>query len=274
MAVRLLAIIVVYFAIGAHLELARAQWVRYPTPGMPRGSDGKPNLAAPVPRSSDGHPDLSGVWRMETTPCPRGEPCENDSDGGVREFSEIAFRVGSALPYQPWAAELVKKRTANLGIEDPVALCKPAGAFRLLTFPMYRKIIQTPAVTVLLSERDVTYRQFFTDGRPLPTDPSPTWNGYSVGKWQGDALVVETVGFRDDTWLDRRGSPLTEAGKMTEIFRRTSFGNLDIEVTIADSKAYTKPWTVRLHQLLVPDSELIDYHCNENEKDALHVGGK
>lgn len=253
---------------------AEAQWLSYPNPGIPRAANGKPDLTAPVPRSADGHPDLSGVWRMQPTPCPAGAPCENDSDGGVREFSDIAVRLTGSLPYQPWAAEVVKKRTADLGKEDPVALCKAAGAVRLLTFPMYRKIIQTPAVTVMLSERDVTYRQLFTDGRPLPKDPDPTWNGYSVGKWRGDALEVETIGFRDGTWLDRRGSPLTEAGKMTERFRRTSLGTLEVDVTIDDAKAYTKPWTVRLHQILVPDGELLDYYCRDNEKDAVHVIGK
>ena len=253
---------------------ASAQWIKYPTPGMPRARDGKPNLAAPAPRSSDGHPDLSGIWQLERTRCTPGTPCQSDSDGGAREFSDLGFRLAGGLPYQPWAAEVVKKRTADLGKDDPVAFCKPAGALRLLTYPLYRKIIQTPAVTVILSERDVTYRQLFTDGRPLPKDPEPTWNGYSVGKWQGDALVVETAGFREGTWLDRRGSPLTEAAKMTERFRRANFGALDIEVTIDDSKAYTRPWTVRLHQVLVPDTELLDYHCNDNEKDAVHAVGK
>jgi hypothetical protein len=252
---------------------APAQWLHYPTPGLPRTPDGKPNLDAPVPRSSDGHPDLSGIWQLQHTRCPPGDACENDSDAGAREFSDISIHLGRSLPYQPWAADVVKKRTADLGKNDPVALCKPAGALRLLTYPLYRKIIQTPDVTVILSERDVTYRQLFTDGRPLPKDPEPTWNGYSVGKWEGDTLVVETVGFRDGTWLDRRGSPLTEAGKMTERFRRTNFGNLDIDVTIDDANAYTKPWTVRLPQLLVSDTELLDYYCNDNEKDAVHTLG-
>jgi hypothetical protein len=264
--------LVVLFALLS--TVADGQWLHYPTPGLPRTRDGKPNLTGPVPRAADGHPDLTGIWQMQRTPCAPGEPCDNDSDGGVREFTDISVHLGASLPYQPWAAEVVKKRWADLGKDDPVALCQPAGAVRLLTFPLYRKIIQTPAVTVMLSERDVTYRQLFTDGRPLPKDPNPTWNGYSVGKWQGDALVVETVGFHEGTWLDRHGSPLTEAGKMTETFRRTNFGSLEIEVTIDDSKAYTKPWTVRLHQHLISDTELLDYHCNENEKDAAHAVGK
>ena len=255
--------------------LLPAQWLNYPTPGTPRLPDGKPNLAAPAPNAGDGHPDLSGVWQLEPAPCAANaiQPCGGDYRG-AREFGNIGARIAGGLPYQPWAAELVKKRTADLGKDDPVAWCRPAGALRLLTYPPYRKIIQTRGLTILLSERDVTYRQIFTDGRPLSADPSPSWNGYSVGKWQGDVLVVETNGLRDGTWLDRNGSPLTEAAKMTEKYRRVNFGDLEIEVTIDDPKAYTKPWTVRLHQLLVPDTELLDYYCNDNEKDSVHAVGK
>jgi hypothetical protein len=254
---------------------APAQWLNYPTPGTPRLPNGKPNLSAPAPRTADRKPDLSGIWQLEPAPCAPDaiNPCGGDYRGG-REFGNIGARLPGGLPYQPWAAELVKKRSADLGKDDPVAWCKPAGALRLLTFPPYRKFIQTPGVLVLLSERDVTYRQIFTDGRPLPKGPSPNWNGYSTGKWQGDALVVETIGFRDGTWLDRNGSPMTEAAKMTETFRRVNFGNLEIEVTIDDPKAYTKPWTVKLHQILVPDTELLDYFCQDNEKDTAHAVGK
>jgi hypothetical protein len=251
---------------------AFAQWLNYKAPGIPRLPDGRPNLSAPAPRAH-GHPDLSGIWQLEPAPCASNaiQPCAGDYRGG-REFGNIGASLPGGLPYQPWAAELVKKSRADLGKDDPVAWCKPAGALRLLTYPPYRKIIQTPGVLVLLSERDVTYRQIFTDGRPLPNDPSPSWNGYSVGQWQRDALVVETIGFRDGTWLDRNGSPMTEAARMTEKFRRPNFGNLEIEVTVDDPKAYTKPWTVKLHQILVPDTELLDYFCNDNEKDNVHIG--
>src|SRR5215471_10793262 len=247
------------FAALALCAPAPAQWLHYSTPGIPRLPDGKPDLAAPAPRAAGGHPDLSGIWQRAR---------------GGREFADLGALLPGGLPYRSWAAELVKKRTADLGKDDPVAWCKPSGALRLLTYPLYRKIIQTPVVIVLLSERDVTYRQIFTDGRPLPKDPSPSWNGYSIGKWQEDTLVVESVGFRDGTWLDRRGSPMTEAAKMTEKFRRTNFGNLEIEVTVDDPKAYTRPWTIKLHQLLMPDTELLDYYCNDNEKDSAHAVGK
>ena len=126
----------------------------------------------------------------------------------------------------------------------------------------------------MLSEFNASYRQIFTDGRALPVDPQPSWTGYSVGRWDGDTLVVTTIGLRDDLWLDMNGNPMTSAATITERIRRPSFGTITIDFTVDDAKAYTKPWTARLHQILVPDSELIDYHCNENEKDAVHVVGK
>jgi hypothetical protein len=169
---------------------------------------------------------------------------------------------------------LVKERTEQLGKDDPVGLCKPGGAVRILTYPPYRKFIQLPDLFVILSERDVTYRQIFTDGRPLPVDPSPTFNGFSIGKWEGDTLVVQTNGLREGTWLDRNGSPISDAAKMTERYRRVNFGRLNIELTIDDPKVYTRPWTVTLVQRIVLDTELLDYHCNDNEKSAPHMVGK
>jgi len=255
--------------------LALGQWLNYPTPGVPRTADGKPNLLAPAPRTG-GKPDLSGIWELEPAPCnPNGITACDDADyRGAPEFGNMGARIPGGLPYQPWAAELVKKHRADLGKDDPVAWCKPAGALRLLTFPPYRKILQMPGLVVILSERDVTYRQIFTDGRPLPKDPSPNWNGYSTGKWQGDNLVVETIWFRDGTWLDRAGSPLMEGAKMTEKFRRVNYGNLEIEVTIDDPKSYTKPWTAKLHQMIVLNTDLLDYFCQDNEKDNVHAVGK
>ncbi|HEY7392444.1 MAG TPA: hypothetical protein VH640_28245 [Bryobacteraceae bacterium] len=251
-----------------------AQWLNYPTPGTPRLPNGKPNLTAPAPRRF-GEPDLSGIWELEPATCnPRAlGTCGQDYTGGP-EFGNIAARLGVDLPYQPWAADLVKQRALTGGKDDPVALCQPAGALRLLTYPPYRKIVQDPGLIVILSERDVTFRQIFTDGRPLPKDPNPSFNGYSIGKWEGDTLVVETNGLRDGIWLDRKGNPLTSAAKMIERFHRVNFGNLNIEVTIDDPKAYTRPWTVKLHQILMPDTDLLEYYCQENEKDNRHMGAK
>jgi hypothetical protein len=250
---------------------AHAQWLKYPTPGVPRTADGRPNLEAPAPRLADGKPDFSGIWQLLPRPCPPGG-CDDYQVGP--EFLNLGARREGGLPYQPWARALAAERTDQLGRDDPVGFCKPGGAVRILTFPPFRKFLQLPGLFVILSERDVTYRQVFVDGRPLPDDPTPTPNGYSVGRWDGDTLVVQSVGFRDGTWLDRNGSPMTEAAKMTERFRRVNYGRLDVELTIDDPKAYTQPFTVTLQQRIVLDTELMDYHCTDNEKDAARMIGK
>jgi hypothetical protein len=251
------------FAIALAVAIAapaRAQWLSYPTAGMPRKPDGTPDLAAPAPLNQ-GRPSLAGLWSLEPK-CPPAGCAQDVTDYvGGPEFRNFGADLPDGPPYQPWAAALVAERKAALGKDDPVAACRPGGAMRILTFPPPRKILELPGLVVILSERDVTFRQIFTDGRPLPDDPEPTWNGYSVGRWDGDALVVQTVGLHDDTWLDRNGSPLTAAAKITERYRRLSYGRLDIEVTIDDPKAYTKPWTVTLSQIFEPDTELLDYHC-------------
>ena len=163
---------------------------------------------------------------------------------------------------------------ADNGKEDPASRCQPFGAIRMFTFPQYRRIVQMPGLVVILSERDVTFRQIFTDARPLPKDPQPSFSGYSSGHWDGDTLVVETTGFRDGLWLDRNGSPMTDAAKLTERYRRVNYGNLEIQLTVDDPKAYTAPWTVTLHQLIVLNTDLLEYFCQENEKDRTHLVGK
>ena len=265
---------VLCLAVVAALALPSAalgQWLKYPTPGLPRLADGRPDLNAPTPRMADGKPDFSGIWYLQFPPCPPGG-CADYTAGP--EFLNFGARLPGGLPYQPWAAALVKERTEQLGKDDPVGLCRPPGALRLLTFPPPRKFLQLPGLFVLLSERDVTYRQIFMDGRPLPTDPEPSWNGYSVGRWDGDVLVVDTVGLRDDTWLDRNGSPLTSAARVTERFERKNLGRLEVAVTVDDPKAYLRPWTVILTQVLAADTELLDYHCMDNERDAKRLVGK
>jgi hypothetical protein len=264
MQAKTMAALVAGLAIGGPVG---AQWLNYPTPGVPRLASGKPNILAPAPRTADRKPDLSGIWGLNS-PCP-ADGCSDYT--AAPEFLNMGASLKDGLPYQPWAAELVKKRTAELGRNDPVAWCKPAGAVRLWTYPPPRKIVQLPGLVVVLSERDVGFRQIFTDGRPLPKDPDPSWNGYSSGKWEGDTLVVQTIGFRDGIWLDRNGSPMTEAAKMTERFRRVNYGRLEIEVTIDDPKAYTKPWAVKLNEAIVLNTELLDYYCLDNEKDAGHM---
>jgi hypothetical protein len=252
--------------------LACGQWLHYPTPGIPRTPDGKPNLAAPAPRAADGKPDLSGFWDvLHNRPCPP----EGCADMFIpEEFLDIGFSLKGGLPYQPWAAAIVKKRTEENRKDDPNSKCLPTGIVRMYTTPLFRKFVQTPGLLIILNERESAFRQIFTDGRPLPSDPQPAWNGYSSGKWEGDTLVVQTIGFRDGTWLDAAGSPLTEAGKITERIHRVNFGKLEIEITVDDPKAYTKPWTVKLTQILTPDTDILDYYCTENEKDGPHLVGK
>ena len=189
-------------------------------------------------------------------------------------FFNIGAGFKEGLPLRPWAAELLKKRTAENSKDNPDAHCLPMGFMQFHNHPEPRKIIQNPDVTVIIYEANSGLRQIFTDGRQLPgKDAEPWWYGYSVGKWEGDTLVVETVGFIDGGWLDVRGSPLTEAAKVTERFRRPNYGNLEIEITVDDPKAYTKPWTVKVSQRIMPDTELIEFICED--RDATHyVGAK
>jgi hypothetical protein len=168
----------------------------------------------------------------------------------------------------------VKERSEHFGKDDHQTHCRPSGVVKMHTDPLLRKIVQVPGLVLIIYERDTAYRQIFTDARPLPVDPQPTWKGYSSAKWEGDTLVVETSGFRDGLWLDRNGSPLTDAGKITERFRRLDYGKLEIELTVDDPKAYKAPWTVKLNQTLMPDTELLDYVCIENEKDIPNLVGK
>jgi hypothetical protein len=249
-----------------------AQWLKYPTAGVPRLANGKPNLAAPTPRTPDGKPDLSGIWDIEhNRPCaPQGCP---DMEVG-QEFVNIGWSLKGGLPYQPWAAALRKQRMEENGKDDPGSHCLPTGVVKLHTTPLFRKIVQTPGLVVILSERDASYRQIFTDGRPLPPIEMPTFDGYSVGRWDGDTLAVQTTGFKEGTWLDRSGSPLTENAKITERFRRVNFGRLEIVITVDDPKAYTAPWSVTLNQSILLDSEMLSYICLENEKSVSHLVGR
>ena len=251
--------------------LLTAQWINYPTSGVPRTRSGSPDLHAPAPRTIDGRPDLSGIWEPERTrPCPPGG-CADMPAG--EQFFDLGWGEPGGLPYQSWAAELRKERRAQDGKDDLISRCLPTGVPRMHTIPLLRKIIQVPGLIVLLNEQNASYRQIFTDGRPLPVDPQPSWNGYSTASWDGDVLVVQTSGLRDGLWLDRSGSPMTDAARVTERFHRLDFGTMMIEFTVDDPKAYTRPWTVRLTHFLVLDTDLIDYICLENEKDVQHLVG-
>jgi len=240
---------------------ASAQWISYPTPGIPRTPDGKPNLAAPAPRTEYGQPDLSGLWQPA-------------SGGADKQFLDIAGEIKEGLPFQPWAAALVKARRADQNKDDPDGHCQPLGLVKMHLHPYPRRMVQVPGLTLILFERDTNYRQIFTDGRPLPEDPTPSFNGYSSAKWDGDTLVVQSLGFKDNLWLDISGTPLTDAAKVTERYRRPTFGKLEIDITIDDPKAYTKPWSIRVNQSLAVDQEMLEFVCLENEKDVPHLVGK
>jgi hypothetical protein len=260
-----------------------AQWLNNPTAGVPRTADGKVNMTAPAPRLGDGKPDLSGIWMTAEpnrgngrgTPPPAQVPDEAGDQRNItasRQMKDIGVDLPGGLPYQPWVVPIVKERTANEAIDDPHIRCLPDNFLRAYGLPHLLKFVHSPQLLVVLNEMNAGYRQVFTDGRPLPVDPNPTWQGYSSAKWTGDTLVIDTIGLRDDTWIDWNGSVLTEAAKVREEIRRPDFGHLDIKVTVDDPKAYTKPWTVTLKQRIVVDTELIDEICLENEKFETFVG--
>jgi len=188
----------------------------------------------------------------------------------AREAVDIGRAIPGGLPYQPWALALVKQRIQDEGKDDPHVRCMPLTAPLVYGLPHLRKIVQTPGLLLILTEWNAGYRQIFLDDRPLPVDPQPSWNGYSSAKWEGDTLVVQTNGLRDGLWLDLKGDPLTEAARITERFRRRNYGSMEIEFTVDDPKAYTKPWTVTIQQALMPDTELLEEICLENEKSYQH----
>jgi hypothetical protein len=253
-----------------------AQWIGYPTADVPRAKDGKPDLLAATPRDAEGHPDLSGTWEPDR----RGAPPPVDNLVNPKrqaprgQFWDIGTGIRGGLPYQPWARELMEKRREANSKDNPDVNCLPLGILQMHTHPFLRKYEQGPGEIVILHDRDLEYRQIFTDGRPLPVDPQPNYNGYSVGKWDGDTLVVQTNGLKDGLWADYNGSPLTDATKITERFRRPNFGHMEIQVTVHDPKAYTKPWTATIKLAISLNTELLEYICVENEKDAKHMVGK
>jgi hypothetical protein len=253
-----------------------AQWPEFHATDAPRKADGSVDLDAPAPRAADGHPDLSGLWERVGPGgiTPSFESLQS-KDGGppTATFWNIGAGVAGGLPFQPLAEQLRAERMANNQKNNPDARCLPMGLMQLHLHPQPRKVVQTPGLIVIMYEGNEGLRQIFTDGRPLPTpgdDLQPWWYGYSAGHWEGDTLVVETVGFRDDVWLDVLGSPLTSRGKLTERFRRPTFGSLEIDVTIEDPSAYLRPFSVRVNQRLFADAELIEFICNENEKSVKH----
>jgi hypothetical protein len=238
-------------ALGASLS---AQWPDK-TPGIPRKADGRANLSAPAPRGPDGKPDFSGVWEH------------------LNSRDSAYYLKGIDIPWRPAMLAQFQENTANNQINNPETRCLPRGVPKADAFDIH-KIIHTPELLVVLYEYQNMFRQIFLDGRALPKDPNPTWMGYSAGHWEGDMLVVESNGFNGKAWLAGQGNPTSDGMRLTERMRRRDFGHMDVQITIDDPKAYTKPWTAELHPELIPDTELIEFVCAENERDIRHLVGK
>jgi hypothetical protein len=268
--------------IGAMVASAHAQWVNYPAPGIRRTKDGKPNLSAAAPRAADGRPDLSGVWITDSTPLAEMERLFPNLGAFAvpgddpRQFTKYFFNVFVDLrpedvPMRPETARLLKQRLdEGPSKEVPTSSCLPAGIPMGDLLPVPRRIVQVPGLLVILSEGINPQRLVYTDGRAHPADAQPAWLGYSVGRWDGNTMVIDTRGFNDRTWLDAMGHPHTEALHTIERMRRRDFGHMDVDVTIDDPGAYTKPVSFRYTQTLTPDTDLLETVC-ENEKDRAHL---
>jgi hypothetical protein len=249
---RTVAIAIIMSALSAQMA---AQWLDHQTPGIPRTADGQPNLTAPTPRTSEGNPDLSGLW--------------------ARTSRTV---VADLKPVQPWVNALVQQRSEDLGKDNMTVLCLPLGPMYITTRGADRnaggmsKVVQTRGLIIILNG-DLTYRQIFMDGRALESDPNPSWMGYSVGRWEGDTLVVESHGFNDRTWLDG-GHPHTDGMRITERYRRPDFGHLELDVTLHEPALYATPWRATIRAQLTPDTELLEYVCNENTRSREHMVGK
>jgi hypothetical protein len=255
---------------------ANGQWLNYPDPRTPRTPGGKPNLTAPAPRAADGKLDLSGVWAAEGAPA-----SVNSSFGGetfnadLQFISKYALNVFADLkpeevPMRPAAAALVREHARTQGKDSPTSHCLPGGVpFSSLIAPF--KAIQTQVEIVMLLEDNNPPRQIYIDGRPLPKDPEPSWMGYSSGKWDGETLVVETIGFQERSWIDAAGHPRSESMHIIERFHRRDFGHMDLEVTFDDPIYYTRAFTVKAGLRLLPDTDTLESVCAEGEKDRVHL---
>lgn len=277
------AVLRLSFLISTLFIAAHAQWLNQPS-NTPRTKDGKPDLFAKAPRLA-GKPDLSGVWQVEPPPKSEIERMlgpENLQLGlvpgdDINTFSKYFFNILADFkpeesPLRPEAVEIMRNRPKD--VQTPDERCLPVGIPRaeLIGFPF--KIVQTPALIVVLYEGDNTRRQIYTDGRKLAADPNPAWLGYSVGHWEGDVLVVDSAGFTDKVWIDLVGHPVSESLRIEERFHRRDTGHMDLQITVTDPKLYTKPIAIKVTELLMPDSDIFEYFCNENEKDHAHIDKK
>src|SRR6185436_8687467 len=251
-----------------------SQWLNHPDPAIPRTKDGQPNLSARAPKTPDGKPDLSGVWAVEP-------PADFNRRAGEVFAADLQFISRYALniladfkpddsPMRPEAAAIFRQRAAGQGKDSPMSHCLPGGIpFSSLIAPF--KIVQTRRLMALIMEDNNPTRQIHLDGRMHPDERQPSWMGYSIGRWDGDTLVVDTVGFNDRSWLDTAGHPHSEGMHVVERFTRRDFGHIDTAITIDDAAMYTKPFTIQVRHRLLPDSDILEAVCAENEKDRIHL---
>lgn len=261
------------FALAGALAVASSasgQWAKVVDEDFPRTADGAPDLNAPAPRAPDGKPDLSGVWHADVDPATM-ELVTIEHMPFPKHFINIAADIPpEEVPLRPWARELMAQRRVNEGRDAPGAYCKPTGVPWLDTNPLPYKIVQTPELILILYEENAVFRQIFLDGRETVEDPLPRWMGYSTGRWEGETLVVETVGFNDRHWLDAIGHPHSSSLRLIERFSRPDVGHLRIDITIDDPETYEKPITYSPTLTLRPEEDLLEYFCTENEKSAAH----
>ncbi len=249
---------------------AGAQWLNQPTPGAPRTRDGKVNLTARAPRLN-GKPDFSGLWQAPGEQRAAGALFGLGESLNHRYFRHVlADFPPNDLPLTPAGLERFR-HNSQLTTPSPIVNCLPDGMPHSNLLPQPFKVVHSGSVIVFLYEVGTTFRQIHMDGRKLPVDPSPTWQGYSVGRWDGDTLVVDTAGFNDRSWLDVRGTPHSEEMRVEERFRRPDYGHLDMTITITDPKTFTRPIAFNAVLDLMPDTELLEHYCQENEKDDEHI---
>ncbi len=258
--------------LGAGLTVG-AQWLHQPMAGAPRTRDGKINMTGPVPRLN-GKPDLSGIWQAQGDPRAPGGLFGIGESLNSRYFRDIlADFKPDERPLTPAGAEVLRKNSQP-GVFNPSLNCLPDGVPKGDLLPEPFKIIHSRGVIVMLYEVETTFRQVFMDGRRLPVDPSPSWQGYSVGRWDGDTLVVETTGFNDRSWLDARGTGHSTELRVEERFHRRDYGHMDLTITVTDPLTFTRPITFSVVEELLPDTDLLEHYCLENEKDDAHMPGR